>query len=278
MKAISRPVACIFVALTIGIAVISVSAAPDTNSWEDSVVTVFIEDGAESNSDVRSAILKLRSEPQSYRLEMMFMLTVDNYRGAELTGVEFDLNSLGTVVIKGNGTLKYDNGVYYAEAETYADRTGSVNFYVLLGVKDGYGDILNMDAVFFDSSGVRSNTYKAQINLNKNDDVGTSRSNQEIIEKAERSKTEKTKISSVKPSNGDDKNGALYDEPEASETILQIAEYDDTKELRKTETPESKSVISDGKKKVVLICALAAAVCFGAVAPLAVKFLKYKKY
>lgn len=288
MKVRNTITICLVVLIAICSAGITVVAAPDTNSWEDGVVAVFIDGGEESNSNVRSAVLKIRSDPQSNRLEMMFMLAIDNYQGAERTGVTFNLNSLGTVVMKGNGTLSYHPETYFLHMEVFADRTGSVNYYAVLGVKDGYGEVLDMQAAFYDSQGIRSNTCYAQIRLSGDDEETTSQKSatgtKSTVSEA-KTKHSETQTSNISPTKGNTltkttKNNSYSQVNIADadgETKRQTTEYDETEEKRGIQQ-ESQTVIPNGKRKLVWIVLVSTAVGCGTAAPFLIRYIRRKKY
>lgn len=263
MKAEGRLIVCVFTALVVNAAVmVAATAYPDVNSWNDSVVVTFIEDGAESNSGILGASLKIRRETQSNRLEMAFMIDVDNYEGPERTGIEFNLNSLGTVVIKGNGTIKYDENAYYADVQFDDDTSGTITYYVTLGVKDGYGDSVDITVSFFDCKGVRSNTYRRTINFVENSTSSMAAS----LKNAEKEKiAANTNTSSKSVKNNTQSDSGTFAGYVGEETQTALNEYyvsgTDIKfgEANMAEKPTLE------KSTIVAVAGSAALVCGGAI-------------
>ncbi|MBP9988757.1 MAG: hypothetical protein KBT46_04585, partial [Ruminococcus sp.] len=138
---------------------------------------------------------------ESNRIKIAFMLTYDNGEFADeyKTGACFNINSLGQATIKADATTEYNETVYYVQLieEKCDPVTHSILIETVIGLKNGLTPHNIMSVYFFDTHGVRSNTFTVDISdINQTASVTVSSS--EKPSKTTKLKTTKSKTTKIK--------------------------------------------------------------------------------
>lgn len=181
---------------------------------EEENLTMVAAPGVHSNSDLKTAQLKVKYDYPSNRMIMLFMLSFSPFTEEEFPELRFCLNGGEELAVNLNGETEYNEEEYYLEFTSKADyRSGNVLFEVVFAIKDGIPEEKELTIVFYDPSGVPSNTYtvnladgtqvseeettsedKTQTKPSKNN----SNKNNKTETKTKTEKTKKTKTTTVK--------------------------------------------------------------------------------
>lgn len=174
------------------------SAISDNALWEDSKTYVLLAAGGESNSDLCFAVVKVKLDRKINRIYLLFMLEFTEFNDDKLSGVVMNFNSLGDIRVMSDGTVDFDQEIYFAQLDDeLADRNSkNVLIETTVGIKDGIPENIGMNVNIIDTNGVRSNTFKTDIT-----DEGTtsdSPTDDETEGRAQTKKTTKTKTTKEK--------------------------------------------------------------------------------
>ncbi len=210
-----RKFAAVFVVMICAFSFYVSAASINLVEWiEEENLTMVAAPDVHSNSDLKSAQLKVKYDYPSNRMIMFFMLSFSPFTEEDFPEIRFCLNGGDELAVNLNGETEYNEEEYYLEFTSKVDyRSGNVWFEVVFGVKDGIPEKRELTIVFFDPSGVPSNTYtvnladgaqllgeeptsedKTQSKTNKNNN----NKNNKTETKTKTEKTTKTKTTTVK--------------------------------------------------------------------------------
>lgn len=132
------------------------------NQLEETIV--IAEDGVNTNSGLKNALMKVRYDYPSHRMTMLFMLRYNSFTDSENIGISFNINGGDDIVLHLNGESEYNEDLYFVEFLTSSTPTaGVVYFEVVLGIKEGIPEQQLLTAKFYDPDGVVSNTLTADL-------------------------------------------------------------------------------------------------------------------
>ena len=132
------------------------------NQLEETIV--LAEDGVNTNSGLKNALMKVKYDYPSHRMTMLFMLRYNSFTDGENIGMSFNINGGDEIVLHLNGSLEYNEESYFAEFLTASTPTaGVVYFEIVLGIKEGIPEQQLLTAKFYDPDGVVSNTLTADL-------------------------------------------------------------------------------------------------------------------
>lgn len=138
----------------------------DISEWiENENLTMVADPNIPSNSGLKFAQLKVKYDYPSNRIIMLFMLSFSPFTQEEFPEIRFRLNGGDELSVNLNGETEYNAQEYYLEFISKADySSGNVWFEIVFGVKDGIPERRELTVVFYDPSGVPSNTYTVSLN------------------------------------------------------------------------------------------------------------------
>ncbi len=173
-----------------------VSAAKvNIDSWNtDSTLYEVQEKGAHTNSAVEFVFLRAKYDRPSNRIKLLFMLSLTSFTDESNAGVTMSVNGDEEITLHLNGNAEYNEDKYYAEINSVSDpRTMTLYLEVTLGIKKGIPDSVNLEFNVYDTEGVASNTYSADITEPVEDEVTGTTENEENEKEDKEEKTSKTK-------------------------------------------------------------------------------------
>lgn len=198
---LKRILTLLFAVAVLCAAAVNAEAAFDGRKWEDAPVYVLLEANSESNSDLCFAVVKVRYSKEINRVHILYMLEFESYSDPALCGVIMDFNDMGRVMIMADGTVEFDQDIYYAELNNVLSDKNSMNVIleVTVGIKSGIPDDLILDTYVFDTNGIKSNEYSNDISEEIDSPEGSDdEQSSESAEKTTKVKTTKTKTTKVK--------------------------------------------------------------------------------
>lgn len=139
--------------------------AVDIGDWNtDSTLYEILNADGESNCDAERIFLRVKYDRSSNRIKMLFMLEFSEFHSEENAGVTLSINDGEKITLRLNGENEYNKDKYFAETDVRTDpRTKTLLFEVTLGIKQGIPENVRLDFNIYDTQGVASNTYCADI-------------------------------------------------------------------------------------------------------------------
>ncbi len=204
------------------------SAISDNALWEDSKTYVLLAAGGESNSDLCFAVVKVKLDRKINRIYLLFMLEFTEFNDDKLSGVVMNFNSLGDIRVMSDGTVDFDQEIYFAQLDDeLADRNSkNVLIETTVGIKDGIPENIGMNVNIIDTNGVRSNTFKTDItdegttSDSPTDDETEGRTQTKKTTKTTKAKTTKIKTTKVKTEKSKTAKSEKDEEPTVIETEI----------------------------------------------------------
>lgn len=178
----------------------SFCAAPDISDWFDAETYEILSDGSQSNSAVDCVILKIKRDYDSNRLHMLFMVEMSSFNSEENAGLKIRFSNIGTVKIMCSGESEYDDELFFAEINgTLSDvRSKTLFIETTVGIKDGIPDDLILDFTVYDTDGIASNTFSADISVESEDAEAEGQNDGDDDEDSENGKKKTTKKKTTK--------------------------------------------------------------------------------
>lgn len=162
------------------------------DSWNtDSTLYEVLDTGAATNSAVEYVFLRAKYDRPSNRIKLLFMLELDSFTDEQNAGVTLSVNGDEEITLHLSGSSEYNEDKYYAEINSVSDpMTKTLFLEVILGIKKGIPETVNLEFNVYDTEGVASNTYSVNITEINEDD--TTVPSEEKTEKTSKTKTTKT--------------------------------------------------------------------------------------
>lgn len=239
---------------------VSSSAISDNAFWEDGETYTLCSDN-ESNCSLSYAFAKIKYDYPSNRIRILFMMVFDSFSDEKNTGVEISFNDLDYILITADGTVEYDNSVYYAELiDCVADKNSkAVQLEAVIGIKSGIPDELIMNTTVFDTEGVSSNEFSTDITPGKEDEETTVKTDSEKTSKTKKQNTSKTKTTKVKTTNIKTTKTTKAKKSTVSKTTANNKKINAT--VNNEQMDSRITTASDSKKSIAFI-SIGLAVCF----------------
>jgi hypothetical protein len=239
--------------IIVSILLVSAGAETDNAYWEGSDIYLLLEYGKESNSAVDNAIVKVKFDYDVNRIYLLFMITVDTFNNIALSGLQMSFNSLGTITFSGDSDQSFDNENYYSSMETKFDKnTKTILFDVVVGIKSGIPDNINMKVRFTDTDGVQSNDFNQNITPKvANSCENSLNSSDEKTKKLKSTKAEKVKTAKSGTTKKTKENGDNEESESSSQQAQQV--------LGSDELNDPQVSVDDDKKTLVWVAGAAAA-------------------
>lgn len=264
--ALKRFLTLLFAVAVLCAAAVNAEAAFDGRKWEDAPVYVLLEANSESNSDLCFAAVKVRYSKEINRVHILYMLEFESYSDPALCGVIMDFNDMGRVTIMADGTVEFDQDIYYAELNNVLSDKNSMNIIleVTVGIKSGIPDDLILDTYVFDTNGIKSNEYSndisEEIDSPEGSDDEQSSESAEKTTKVKTTKTKTTKVKTTKTKKAKTKANTSKSSSKENAEPDEYVEFDGGKNEYSVDV-DSEDVESDNERKnLMLIFAASAAV------------------
>ncbi len=200
----------------------------DIRDWNSNtnLYPVVTEDN-HSNSSVELAFLKVKYDHPSNRVKLLFLLEFATFTSEENVGVTLSVNDSEKITLHLDGTSEYNEDKYFAEIKYASDaRTKSIYMELTLGIKEGLPEKMMLRFNFYDTEGIPSNTFIADISERVEPSSETSAEEDDVTEKTSKTKTTKIKTTKTTKTKADkkktttSKNAAAVSTTLAEKTII----------------------------------------------------------